>query len=119
MLQYGSEGEDVTELQNRLTAEGVYSGPITGYFGPLTEAGVKAFQAKYDIEQAGVVGPLTRARLNSAVAAAAPAGQVLGAATTTLSETQIQSILNILVVFEVDQVTIDKVNAALRGQSVR
>ena len=118
-LRYGSEGEDVTELQNRLTAEGVYSGPITGYFGPLTEAGVKAFQAKYDIEQAGVVGPLTRARLNSAVAAAAPAGQVLGAATTTLSETQIQSILNILVVFEVDQVTIDKVNAALRGQSVR
>ena len=77
-LRYGSEGEDVTELQNRLTAEGVYSGPITGYFGPLTEAGVKAFQAKYDIEQAGVVGPLTRAQLNSAVAAAAPAGRAVG-----------------------------------------
>jgi len=63
-LSVGSRGDDVTELQKRLTQEGVYSGPITGYFGPLTEAGVKAFQEKNGLEQVGIVGPKTRALLN-------------------------------------------------------
>lgn len=67
-LGIGSRGDDVTELQNRLTAEGVYSGPITGYFGSLTSQGVKNFQKKYGISQVGVVGPQTRAKLNSGVA---------------------------------------------------
>jgi N-acetylmuramoyl-L-alanine amidase len=58
-------GNAVTELQKRLTNEGVYSGPITGYFGPLTSAGVKAYQQKYGISQVGTVGPLTRAKLNA------------------------------------------------------
>ncbi|MDP3013122.1 MAG: peptidoglycan-binding domain-containing protein, partial [Candidatus Subteraquimicrobiales bacterium] len=52
-LQIGAKGDSVTELQKRLTAEGVYSGPITGYFGPLTSAGVKAYQNKYGISQTG------------------------------------------------------------------
>ena len=43
-LGLGSRGDDVTELQNRLVREGVYNHPITGFFGPLTKAGVKAFQ---------------------------------------------------------------------------
>ncbi len=63
-LAMGSRGDDVTALQNRLTSEGVYSGPITGYFGSLTAQAVKAFQAKYGIAQAGKVGPLTREVLN-------------------------------------------------------
>lgn len=60
----GSAGFDVVELQKRLTEEGVYTGPITGYFGPLTSAGVRAFQAKNGIEQAGLLGPKTRELLN-------------------------------------------------------
>jgi hypothetical protein len=63
-LSLGSEGNDVTELQKRLTAEGVYSGPITGYFGPLTLEGVKAYQRKMGISDTGYVGPLTKAALN-------------------------------------------------------
>ncbi len=63
-LSVGSRGNDVTELQNKLTKEGVYSGPITGYFGSLTLAGVKAYQAKYGISQVGSVNSLTRAQLN-------------------------------------------------------
>jgi peptidoglycan hydrolase-like protein with peptidoglycan-binding domain len=66
-LGLGSRGEEVTELQNRLTSEGVYTGPVTGYFGSLTSQAVKAFQAKYGIAQAGVVGPQTREKLNSGV----------------------------------------------------
>lgn len=63
-LQIGSTGDDVTQLQQTLTNEGVYTGPITGFFGNLTQAGVMAYQAKYGIEQVGVVGPITLAQLN-------------------------------------------------------
>jgi N-acetylmuramoyl-L-alanine amidase len=63
-LQHGSTGDEVTKLQERLTAEGVYSGPVTGYFGPLTEAAVTAYQEAKGIEKVGVVGPKTRAELN-------------------------------------------------------
>jgi hypothetical protein len=64
-LRKGSYSAEVGELQKRLTAEGLYSGPITTFFGPLTEAAVKAYQTKYGIPPTGVVGPLTRAKLNS------------------------------------------------------
>ncbi|MCX9190120.1 hypothetical protein C3Y87_01570 [Carbonactinospora thermoautotrophica] len=39
--------KNIRELQYRLRWSGVYTGPVTGYFGPLTEDGVKAFQRKY------------------------------------------------------------------------
>lgn len=63
-LAKGSRGDDVTQLQTRLSTEGVYTGPITGYFGVLTEAGAKAFQSKYNIPSTGFVGILTRGALN-------------------------------------------------------
>ncbi len=85
-LRNGMSGDAVTELQKRLTNEGVYSGPITGYFGPLTSAGVKAYQQKYGISQTGTVGPLTRAKLN--------VGQVAGVSTanTEVIRAQIASL---------------------------
>jgi peptidoglycan hydrolase-like protein with peptidoglycan-binding domain len=44
---------------------GLYSGPVTGYFGPLTKAAVVKFQGLHGIKpQSGFVGPLTRAVLN-------------------------------------------------------
>jgi hypothetical protein len=88
-LMLGMTGEDVTQLQLRLTSEGVYNGPITGYFGPLTEAGVKAYQTKYGIDSVGIVGPKTRAKLNEG-------GAVLGAQTQTSGMTieQMQTLLN-------------------------
>ena len=52
-------------MQNRLTSEGVYTGPITGYYGNQTAAAVKVFQLKNNLPQAGVVGPMTRNILNS------------------------------------------------------
>ena len=63
-LNIGATGDDVKELQNRLTQESVYSGPITGKFGVLTFAGVKKFQKAHGISQLGYVGPATRAALN-------------------------------------------------------
>ena len=60
----GSSGTDVTELQKRLTALGDYSGPVTGYFGTLTQSAVKQFQTAHEILPVGYVGPGTRAALN-------------------------------------------------------
>ena len=64
-IMFSAGGDAVTELQKRLTAEGVYSGPITGYFWNLTKNAVRQYQAKYGIPQTGNVGPLTRAQLNA------------------------------------------------------
>lgn len=65
-LSLGSQGEQVSVLQALLAANpSIYpQGLITGYFGPLTERAVKQYQAENGIEQVGIVGPQTRAKLN-------------------------------------------------------
>ena len=63
-LKLGDEGTEVTELQKRLTSEGVYSGPITGYYGSLTVSAVKAYQVLHNLSPLGNVGPGTRSALN-------------------------------------------------------
>jgi hypothetical protein len=64
-LGIGSQDAQVTALQNRLTTDGFYSGPITGFFGTQTQAAVEKFQAAHGIEQVGYVGSGTRAALNA------------------------------------------------------
>lgn len=65
-LKYGMKGDSVTELQEFLTDQGVYSGPVTGNFYSLTLAAVKAFQAKQNVSPiSGYWGPLSRAKAQS------------------------------------------------------
>ncbi len=64
-LQYGSTGNSVTELQEFLTIQGNYAGPITGNFYSLTRQGVINFQTTNNISPAaGYFGPITRAKAN-------------------------------------------------------
>jgi hypothetical protein len=65
-LSRGSHGEEVRQLQLKLKALGFFPADITptGFFGPITEAAVKAFQSAHGISPLGFVGPLTRAALN-------------------------------------------------------
>ena len=65
-LREGVTGEDVELLQEILATDpDVYpEGLVTGYFGPLTRNAVKRFQKIAGIEQVGVVGPKTLARIN-------------------------------------------------------
>lgn len=65
-LQLGVQGDQVSGLQAFLALfPDIYpEGKVTGYFGPLTENAVKRFQAKESIDVVGVVGPITRVRLN-------------------------------------------------------
>ncbi len=64
-LQQGMTGNEVVELQKRLTELGYYNGPTSGNFGPLTAAGVAALQKAHGISAVGYVGPGTRAVLNA------------------------------------------------------
>jgi hypothetical protein len=64
-LDIGSQGDDVTALQSILIAEGhlAISTP-TGYFGPLTQTALQAYQRAHGIVPAsGYFGPITRAYL--------------------------------------------------------
>ncbi len=64
-MRLGSKGNEVTELQKRLTTEGFYTGAIDGKFGKSTEAAVKAYQkANPPLRIDGIVGVKTRAVLN-------------------------------------------------------
>ena len=67
MTKIGVANPDVSALQKRLKADGVYSGPITGYFGPLTKTAVEAYQTKHGLSPIGVVGPSTRNLLNEGI----------------------------------------------------
>lgn len=73
-LYYGVQDKsDVTALQEFLTVQGDYSGPITGNFYSLTLAGVEEFQAKNNISPvSGYFGILSRGVANSILNPIAP-----------------------------------------------
>ncbi len=111
-LIVGSKGEDVKALQERLRDEGLYSGPITSYFGTLTEKAVKAYQEKNTLPSVGVVGPKTREILNKGVVQKTPT-----VSTQTLSDAQVSAILELLQSFGADASVIANVGASL-GKSL-
>ena len=67
-LYYGITSSEVKCLQQFLTNLGTEIYPealVTGYFGPLTQAAVKRYQALQGIITTGYFGPLTRTAVNS------------------------------------------------------
>lgn len=58
-LQPGSNGDNVRQLEQRLTDLGLYSGGVDGVFGSGVQAAVKAFQSANGLTADGVVGPHT------------------------------------------------------------
>lgn len=59
VLKIGTQGAAVIKLQERLRSLGYFNGPISGFFGPTTEAAVKVAQAKFKLNPDGVVGAAT------------------------------------------------------------
>jgi peptidoglycan hydrolase-like protein with peptidoglycan-binding domain len=69
-MKVGSRGTNVSAVQRLLASNAdLYpSGRVTGYFGPLTREAVIQFQIVYDLTPDGIVGPMTRAKMNSVIA---------------------------------------------------
>jgi N-acetylmuramoyl-L-alanine amidase len=64
ILKKGDRGSRVTELQNLLKRNGVWTHPsITDFFGPVTERAVIQFQRSKKIKDDGIVGPVTWGKL--------------------------------------------------------
>ena len=74
MLQLGSSGPDVIDLQDKLRAHGFDPGPSDGSFGPGTVTALEAFQRGTGLTADGVAGPQTVAALGLAVPAAVVGG---------------------------------------------
>ncbi len=74
-LTVGSSGADVTCLQNYLTGTGhfTFSGGSTGYFGPITQAAVAAWQAANSVAPAvGYFGPISQAKYSAVAGTTVP-----------------------------------------------
>jgi peptidoglycan hydrolase-like protein with peptidoglycan-binding domain len=70
-LDLGERNSDVTSLQTFFSDNSsIYpEGLVTGYYGGLTKSAVQRFQSQYGLDQVGRVGPMTRDRINSLIAA--------------------------------------------------
>src|SRR5689334_1364942 len=68
-LRVGSRGSQVSQLQSFLkTDSSIYpQGLVTGYFGSMTKAAVIRLQAREGLAADGIVGPITRARINTLI----------------------------------------------------
>ena len=86
-LSYGSQGNDVSEIQRILESLGYSVGVVDGIFGNYTKAAVQKFQEDHGLYVDGVIGPLTAGQISTLIggnsqsasrssrsAAAAPAG---------------------------------------------
>ncbi|MFT9600005.1 spore cortex-lytic enzyme [Mesobacillus sp.] len=87
VLQQGSVGDDVIELQSRLKHIGFYNGKIDGVFGWGTYWALRNFQYEFGLEIDGVAGWKTKLKL----AKATPNAKIAWGGEKTDGGTQTQS----------------------------
>lgn len=61
VLQYGDEGDDVRDLQTRLSKLGYYNGSISGRYREGTQTAVRTLQADFGLEETGIADAQTQA----------------------------------------------------------
>ena len=67
-LRYGSEGQEVKDMQTRLMELGYYKGKISGNFLGGTQKSIREFQEKNNLKVTGAADPLTLEALFSPLA---------------------------------------------------
>jgi N-acetylmuramoyl-L-alanine amidase len=68
ILYWGSQGQDVRTVQDKLLRWGYYDGRVDGVYGARTYRAVRKFQAKNGLKVDGVVGTSTAKALGMATA---------------------------------------------------
>ena len=72
-LTVGSQGADVTALQNYLAAKGYFNVAATGYFGAITAQAAASWQSANGVmPAAGYFGAISRAKYNSMCSSTVP-----------------------------------------------
>ena len=59
LSKLGSQGKEVTAIQNALKERGLFSGEATGYYGTKTQTAVRRFQKQKGLSVDGIAGPQT------------------------------------------------------------
>lgn len=59
LSKLGSQGKEVTAIQNALKERGLFSGEATGYYGTKTQTAVRRFQQQKGLKVDGIAGPQT------------------------------------------------------------
>jgi N-acetylmuramoyl-L-alanine amidase len=72
---YGSSGQEVIDIQDKLYKWGYYKAIVDGDYGYQTYRAVRSFQAKNGLQVDGVAGPETLAALGLPTGAARPANK--------------------------------------------
>ena len=70
-LMEGSQGEEVTYLQQLLNKKSRATIPVDGYFGPSTKEMVEIYQRHHGLKVDGIVGPQTWSSLEGKQTASA------------------------------------------------
>jgi len=63
LSKYGSRGDEVKQIQDKLKRWGYYNGAVDGIFGNATLEAVKYFQRKNGLKVDGIAGPQTLAAM--------------------------------------------------------
>ncbi len=63
LSKYGSRGDEVRQIQNKLKRWGYYKGNVDGIYGTQTQSAVKWFQSKNGLTADGIAGPKTLAAM--------------------------------------------------------
>jgi peptidoglycan hydrolase-like protein with peptidoglycan-binding domain len=92
-LQIGNQGSQITTLQQNLATSGFYKGPITGFYGELTQSAVRRFQQAKGLPVDGIAGPDTLSALNGTSGSRLPTGILLQPGSRGTAVTQLQKTL--------------------------
>lgn len=84
LSRYGSNSDEVKQIQTKLKRWGYYNGAIDGIFGSKTLAAVKWFQSANGLQVDGIAGPKTLAAMG------------IYTSSTTTNKTNNSSDLNLL-----------------------
>ena len=63
VLKVGSEGSEVSKLQQTIKNKGYYTYRVTGYYGSITKDSVIRFQKASELTADGIAGPATLSKL--------------------------------------------------------
>ena len=90
-LEKGNSGSQVTSFQKKLQAAGYFGGPVTGYYGSLTQEAVMKFQKANGLKPDGIADSQTLKALESSSGASVPAKKAAPPAVSTDNRSEVTS----------------------------